>query len=221
MVEGKPVCLPTGYFEIILFPKPSSDLAANHPNGRVWLLFFYGNLYLVAFKAQGKWYKFKDLNPDIAPNYASDERKKHCKAKDIPFKSNYGVREMSATIAELKVSRETPIEMYKTLSLYDPEHHAGRVRLSDLQLMLFKSCAIFSEVIRFPIMKNRLVYLIGSRVDENSTVGETYTDLFQNWDHCCIALRKGRHAFVPMCIRHRRIQTFDQLLTTIGVVLPV
>ncbi|KAF0908530.1 hypothetical protein E2562_026321 [Oryza meyeriana var. granulata] len=156
MVEGKPVCLPTGYSKIILFPKPGSDLVANHPNGRVRLLFFYGNLYLVAFKAQGMWHKFKDLNLDIAPNYASDERKKHCKAKDIPFESNYGVRGMLATIAELKVSRETPIEMYKTLSLYDPEHHAGIVCLSDLQLMLFKSCAIFFEVIRFPIMKKRL-----------------------------------------------------------------
>ncbi|KAF0913673.1 hypothetical protein E2562_023771 [Oryza meyeriana var. granulata] len=86
-VEGKPVCLPLGYFDIILFPKPGSDLAANHPNGRVHLLFFYGNLYLVTFKAQGTWHKFKDLDPDIAPNYASDERKKHCKAKDIPFTS--------------------------------------------------------------------------------------------------------------------------------------
>lgn len=218
-VEGKPVCGPSGYFEIILFPKPGTQFAAKHANGRVRLLFNYQNLYLVAFKVQGKWHKFKDLTPKIAPDYASIKRKKHCEAKNLPFESNYGVRGMLANLAQLKVSRQTPLQIYKMLSLYDPEHNAGMVRLSDLQKMLFKTCAVFPEVFRFPLLKKRVVYLMGKTADEESTVGEQHTDLFQNRGDCCMALRMGRQAFTPMA--DLDIYTFDQLLSTIGAVLPV
>ncbi|XP_040385883.1 uncharacterized protein LOC121056688 [Oryza brachyantha] len=90
-VEGKPVCM-QGYYEIVLFPKTGSDLALNHANGRVRILFDYHNLYLVAFKSHGMWHKFPDLDPKIVPDYASNERKKYYKVKNIPFESNYGVR---------------------------------------------------------------------------------------------------------------------------------
>uniref|UniRef100_A0A0D3H3P9 Uncharacterized protein n=1 Tax=Oryza barthii TaxID=65489 RepID=A0A0D3H3P9_9ORYZ len=186
-VEGKPVCGPSGYFEIILFPKPGTQFAAKHANGRVRLLFNYQNLYLVAFKVQGKWHNFKDLTPKIAPDYASIKRKKHCEAKNLPFESNYGVRGMAANLAQLK--------------------------------MLFKTCAVFPEVFRFPLLKKRVVYLMGKTADEESTIGEQHTDLFQNWGDCCMALRMGRQAFTPMA--DLDIYTFDQLLSTIEAVLPV
>uniref|UniRef100_A0A0D3GGC2 rRNA N-glycosylase n=1 Tax=Oryza barthii TaxID=65489 RepID=A0A0D3GGC2_9ORYZ len=118
-VEGIPVCVPaSGCFEIILFPKPGSRFAEKHQHGRVRLLFNYENLYLVAFKAQGKWYKFKDLNPGIPDNAESE---------DLHFESNYGVRGLAANISKLKVSKETPIEIYKALSLHDPENHPGPI----------------------------------------------------------------------------------------------
>uniref|UniRef100_A0A0D9WCN7 rRNA N-glycosylase n=1 Tax=Leersia perrieri TaxID=77586 RepID=A0A0D9WCN7_9ORYZ len=160
-VEGKPICVAGGYFEIILYPKPGSLLASRHQHGRVRLLFSHTNLYLQAFKAQGIWHNFSDVDLDILPQGAmAQQHAARYQFRALRFQSTYGRKGMNSALHKLSVSCDSFLEIYLALSQYNPDNHM-LVPSDLLKKMMYRCCAMFPEAVRFPTLASEEAHVHG------------------------------------------------------------
>ncbi|KAL6840026.1 hypothetical protein ACP4OV_029836 [Aristida adscensionis] len=127
-VEGKPICVPQGYFEVILRPGKRSGLGTRH--GRVRIRFSYSNLYLEAFKSHGMWYRFSNTSPQVIPVGEP--------VTALPFESGYQVGGLAANFVTLRFGRETMIDIYKNLGSYPNSQDMDK-----LKIVLAKGCVMF------------------------------------------------------------------------------
>ncbi|KAK3162753.1 hypothetical protein QOZ80_1BG0093310 [Eleusine coracana subsp. coracana] len=205
MVAGVNVCPGEGYFEVILHRYPGN----NNDGRRVRLRFNYPNLYLQGFKTHGVWYRLRDQHPVIVPANAPPHR---YVVEELPFESGYTNGGLEVDFGTLTFGRSVFMDIYVTLR--DFPNNAGGMEA--LKRDLAKTCVLFPEAPRYPRVRRLFVFSL-KQIERVTVVDHRW--MFTDWRVLCRAIRDGPDSFVPIIIEGNRLDTYEQLRSSVSCIL--